>query len=166
MSDQVVLDDEALESEVRLALSEVNDPEIPTLSVVDLGMVHDVSCIDGAVRIRMTPTFVGCPALAIIQQNVERRVEQVVGAVSVQVEFVFDEAWTTDKISEEGKHKLLEFGIAPPACTLLQMQALQADCPYCGSSNTRVENLFGPTACRSLFFCKDCRQPFEGMKPV
>lgn len=158
--------DVLLELSVQSALMEVNDPEIPTLSVVELGMVHKVDSVDGAVHIQMTPTFVGCPALAFIRKNVEERIEQVEGVQSVTVDFVFDEVWTTDKISTEGKRKLREFGIAPPACTLLGMKSLRADCPYCGSANTRVENLFGPTACRSLFYCTDCRQPFEAMKPV
>jgi ring-1,2-phenylacetyl-CoA epoxidase subunit PaaD len=155
-----------LELEVRNALAEVNDPEIPTLSVADLGMVHDVHCSQGAVRISMMPTFVGCPALSIIRKNIETRVTQVEGVTSVQVDFVYDEAWTTDRITDTGKRKLREFGIAPPTCSLLQMKTMRSDCPYCGSSNTRLENVFGPTACRSLYYCADCKQPFEAMKPV
>lgn len=155
-----------LEADVRAALLEVYDPEIPTLSVLDLGMVRSVRCDDTAVEVQMTPTFMGCPALAIIQQNVERRLLAVDGVEAATVTFVYDEPWTTDKMTDIGKQKLKAFGIAPPACSLLQMKQLEAECPYCGSSHTRVENLFGPTACRALFYCENCRQPFEAMKPL
>lgn len=158
--------DMQLEDAVQAALLEVYDPEIPTLSVVDLGMVQRVTCADGWVQIQMTPTFMGCPALAFIKQNVEQRILQVPGVEQADVQFVYDEPWTTDKLSEAGKRKLKEFGIAPPTCSLLQMRTLKAECPYCGSQHTRMENLFGPTACRAVFYCEDCRQPFEAMKPV
>jgi ring-1,2-phenylacetyl-CoA epoxidase subunit PaaD len=158
--------DGELERAVRQALEQVSDPEIPALSVVDLGMVQEVRCSGGHVTVRMTPTFVGCPALAIIRKNVEDQLRSVAGVEEVDVEFSFDTIWTTDRISDKGKQKLREFGIAPPACSLANMGALQASCPYCGSDNTRLENLFGPTACRSVFYCEECKQPFEAMKPV
>jgi ring-1,2-phenylacetyl-CoA epoxidase subunit PaaD len=158
--------DGELERAVRQALEQVSDPEIPALSVVDLGMVQEVRCSGGHVTVQMTPTFVGCPALAIIRKNVEDRLRSVAGVQEVDVEFSFDTVWTTDRISDKGKQKLREFGIAPPACSLGNMSALQASCPYCGSDNTRLENLFGPTACRSVFYCEECKQPFEAMKPV
>ncbi|MDQ0188685.1 phenylacetate-CoA oxygenase subunit PaaJ [Alicyclobacillus cycloheptanicus] len=158
--------DADLETAVRAALLEVNDPEIPTLSVLDLGMVREVTCSDGCVEVKMTPTFMGCPALAIIRKNVETRLQQVEGVKAVSVDFVYDEPWTTDRISDIGKQKLKQFGIAPPSCSLLQMKNLTAECPYCGSTHTRLENLFGPTACRSVFYCEDCKQPFEAIKPV
>ncbi|CAM3733513.1 1,2-phenylacetyl-CoA epoxidase subunit PaaD [Alicyclobacillus pomorum] len=155
-----------LESAVRDALQTVYDPELPTLTVLDLGMVRDVRCQDGTVEVSMMPTFVGCPAIPMLRKNVEQALMQVPGVERVSVQFVFDETWTTERISEEGKRKLQAFGIAPPACSLLQMKQLTADCPYCGSNNTRLDNLFGPTACRSVFFCNHCKQPFEAMKPV
>lgn len=158
--------DESLTVDVKQALYEVYDPEIPALSVLDLGMVRTVSCTDGRVQVQLTPTFMGCPALAMIERAVENRVGRVEGVHEVEVEFVYDEPWTTERMTETGKQRLKEFGIAPPACSLLQMKTLTADCPYCGSSHTRVENLFGPTACRAVFYCDDCHQPFEGMKPV
>ena len=155
-----------LQSAIDAALRNVYDPEIPTLSVLDLGMVLDVVCREGTAHVKMIPTFVGCPALSFIQKRVEQAVLDVDGVVDAEVEFDLDGAWTTERISEAGREKLREFGIAPPQCSLREMQRLTALCPYCGSSHTRLENLFGPTACRSVFYCEDCRQPFEAMKPV
>jgi ring-1,2-phenylacetyl-CoA epoxidase subunit PaaD len=156
----------ALESRVLEALSDVKDPEIPALSILDLGMLNQVSCVEGLVKVSLTPTFLGCPALPIIQRNLEDRLLQVPGVREVAVEFVFDPPWTTERITSEGREKLREFGIAPPACALATQPTPTAVCPYCGSEDTRLENLFGPTACRSLFYCNHCHQPFEAMKPV
>ncbi len=159
-------EDQEFEFAVRDALQTVYDPELPTLTVLDLGMVRDVRYQDGTVEVSMMPTFVGCPAIPMLRKNVEQALMKVPGVERVSVQFVFDETWTTERISEEGKRKLQEFGIAPPACSLLHMKQFTADCPYCGSNNTRLDNLFGPTACRSVFFCTHCKQPFEAMKPV
>ncbi len=158
--------DVELERAVREALTQVSDPEIPALSVVDLGMVQEVRCTGGQVTVKLTPTFVGCPALGLIRKNVEDQLRAVPGVEEVAVEFSFETTWTTDRINDRGKQKLREFGIAPPVCSLANMSALKAPCPFCGSENTRLENLFGPTACRSVFYCEDCKQPFEAMKPV
>lgn len=157
---------EPVEQAVWAALQDVYDPEIPTLSVIDLGMVDHVTHTAGDVTVALTPTFLGCPALSFIRRDVEHRVSQVEGVERVHVAFVHDPPWTTDRLTDKGRQRLRDFGIAPPTCGLLDGHPLQADCPYCGSERTRVENLFGPTACRSLFFCNDCRQPFEAMKPV
>ncbi len=159
-------DGQDLRSRVEQALLDVQDPEIPALSIVDLGMVNSMRCENGRVTVSLTPTFLGCPALAIIQHQVERRLRQVEGIHSVEVEFVFTPPWTTERISPVGREKLREFGIAPPPCVLASAQLAKPACPYCGSEETRLENLFGPTACRSLYYCEHCRQPFEAMKPV
>ncbi|MCL6631004.1 MAG: phenylacetate-CoA oxygenase subunit PaaJ [Alicyclobacillus herbarius] len=148
------------------ALTDVKDPEIPALSIVELGMVNHVTFADGKATVELTPTFLGCPALSIIQHQVERRLAQVDGVSSVEVKFVFHPPWTTERISAEGREKLRDFGIAPPPCALAAGRMEKPKCPYCGSDQTRLENLFGPTACRSLYYCEQCRQPFEAMKPV
>lgn len=157
---------EAVTELVEQALYEVFDPEIPALSIMDLGMVRQVTCADGHALVQMMPTFMGCPALSIISRNVVNRLLDVEGVTSAEVEFVYDEPWTTDRMTESAKAHLREFGIAPPACSLAQMKTFTAQCPYCGSEHTRLDSLFGPTACRSVFYCEDCHQPFEAMKPV
>ncbi|MFZ5826616.1 MAG: 1,2-phenylacetyl-CoA epoxidase subunit PaaD [Bacillota bacterium] len=151
------------------ALEDVKDPEIPPVSVVDMGMVTIVSVDEGEVRIEMTPTFVGCPALDIIRRDVTRRVEQVDGVKAVEVAFVFDPPWTSERITDQGRQRLKTWGIAPPmrekAGNLISLDEVPP-CPYCGSRDTHMENLFGPTACRSIYYCDGCRQPFEGIKTV
>lgn len=167
------------EAAVWAALDGVKDPEIPPVSVVDMGMVSRVA-VDGArVVIELTPTFVGCPALEIIRGNVVRQVSALDGVSGVEVRFVFDPPWTSDRITEQGRRRLASFGIAPPvrgACGgaaggwaagggLLSLDEVPP-CPYCGSVDTHMENLFGPTACRAIYYCDHCRQPFEAMKTV
>ncbi len=161
------------EAAVWAALEDVKDPEIPPVSVVDMGMVDKVA-VDGArVTIDMMPTFVGCPALDIIRRSVVERVSQVEGVGEVTVNFVFDPPWTSDRITERGRERLKSFGIAPPmgekpggcGLGLIDLEEVPP-CPYCGSKDTHMENLFGPTACRSIYYCDACRQPFEAMKTV
>jgi ring-1,2-phenylacetyl-CoA epoxidase subunit PaaD len=157
------------EAAIWAALAEVKDPEIPPVSVVDMGMVNRVAVTGGQVRIEMTPTFVGCPALEIIRRDVTQRLVQVEGVEGVEVAFVFDPPWTSDRITDEGRQRLKSFGIAPPnreaGGNLINLDEVPP-CPYCGSRDTHMENLFGPTACRSIYYCDSCRQPFEGMKTV
>ncbi len=158
------------EAAIWAALDDVKDPEIPPVSVVDMGMVSLVAVDDaGRVRIEMTPTFVGCPALDIIRRDVTQRIIQVDGVAGVAVAFVFDPPWTSERITDQGRQRLASFGIAPPvreaSGNLLSLDVVPP-CPYCGSRDTHMENLFGPTACRSIYYCDSCRQPFEGMKTV
>ncbi|MFC7440365.1 1,2-phenylacetyl-CoA epoxidase subunit PaaD [Laceyella putida] len=143
-------------------LQEVKDPEIPTVSVVEMGMVHEVEVMPGRIRIAMMPTFVGCPALEQIREQVIRELSRQSGVNDVEVTFIFDPPWTSDRITSEGARKLKEFGIAPPGREVDEFPP----CPYCGEEQGEVENLFGPTACRAIYYCKRCRQPFEGMKKV
>lgn len=158
------------EAAIWAALADVKDPEIPPVSVVDMGMVSRV-IIDGAlVSVEMTPTFVGCPALDIIRQNVVDRLRQVDGVAAMEVRFVFDPPWTSERITPEGRERLRSFGIAPPTgagagLSLLSLEEVPP-CPFCGSDDTHMENLFGPTACRAIYYCDACRQPFEAMKTV
>jgi ring-1,2-phenylacetyl-CoA epoxidase subunit PaaD len=152
------------------ALAEIPDPEIPVISLVDLGVVKSVEVEGERVRIEFTPTFMGCPALEVMQ----RQLEEAVGALGAeaQVDVLLDDSWSTDRITPEGREKLREAGLAPPApraeglSTLLQLQRAVHRCPYCGSTETRLDNIFGPTPCRSLRYCTSCKQPFEQFKTI
>lgn len=142
------------------ALDEIPDPEIPVVSLVDLGVIRSVDVRDGHVRIEFTPTFLGCPALETMVRAIEAKVP------GAEVEVLNDDSWSTDKITAAGREKLREAGLAPPAPRLVQLQPQVHKCPYCGSTETRLENLFGPTPCRSLRYCESCRQPFEQFKTI
>lgn len=158
---------EALQFNVLKKLEDVKDPEIPSVSVLDLGMIADVQLGgNGSVKIKALPTFVGCPALEIIKKNIKEAIQQVEGVTDVEVEFVYDPPWTSDRISEKGKENLKKFGIAPPPIFIEEQELWDVECPYCGSHYTTMENLFGPTACRSILYCKSCKNPFEAMKPI
>jgi ring-1,2-phenylacetyl-CoA epoxidase subunit PaaD len=148
------------EAQVWAALEEIPDPEIPVVSLVDLGVIRSVDVSNGHVHVEFTPTFLGCPALEFMKRAIE---EKVPGA---DVEVVQDDSWSTDKITAAGREKLREAGFAPPAPRLVQLQAQVHRCPYCGSTDTKLENLFGPTPCRSLRYCTSCRQPFEQFKTI
>ncbi|MBL0386540.1 phenylacetate-CoA oxygenase subunit PaaJ [Tumebacillus sp. ITR2] len=147
-------------------LQEVKDPEIPVISLVEMGMVNKVQVQDGIVQIEVLPTFVGCPALEIMKRNIAEIVGVAEGVQEVRVQFVFEPAWTSDRISDVGREKLKTFGIAPPPELLQIEESFDVPCPFCGSSNTRLDNLFGPAACRSILYCDSCKNPFEAMKPV
>jgi ring-1,2-phenylacetyl-CoA epoxidase subunit PaaD len=158
------------EERVWEALAAIPDPEIPVISVVDLGVVKSVEVNDGRVRVEFTPTFMGCPAL----ETMRRQMEEAVAGLGAepQVDVVLDDSWSTDRITAAGREKLREAGFAPPAprsagpTTLVQLQSKAFRCPYCGSRETRLENIFGPTPCRSLRYCDSCRQPFEQFKTI
>ena len=152
------------------ALGEIPDPEIPVLSLVELGVVRDVEVAERRVHVEFTPTFLGCPALDVMRDRMEEAVRALGGEPDVEV--VQDDSWSTDRITPEGRRKLREAGFAPPAPreasgpTLVQLQSHAFRCPYCGSTETRLENLFGPTPCRSIRYCTACRQPFEQFKTL
>jgi ring-1,2-phenylacetyl-CoA epoxidase subunit PaaD len=161
------------ETEVWEALAEVPDPEIPVVSVVDLGLVHAVELEDRRLRVELLPTFVGCPALELIRASVAERLAGL--APVVEVEMTYAVPWTSDRITAEGRRKLRDSGFAPPGPAaagdgrpLFSTIAMRptAACPWCGSGDTTLENLFGPTLCRTLFWCNRCRQPFEQFKAV
>ena len=161
------------EAAVRAALTEVMDPELPMLSVVDLGIVHRVDVGPasgrGPIRVEILPTFVGCPALELIKSSIAERL----GAFGrpVEVSATFEVPWTSERISPAGRAALLAAGIAPPgtgaagSAGLIDLEP-RVPCPHCGSRRTTVENLFGPTQCRTIRYCADCRQPFESIKSV
>jgi ring-1,2-phenylacetyl-CoA epoxidase subunit PaaD len=152
------------------ALAEIPDPEIPVISLVDLGVVRQVEVSGTRVRVDLTPTFLGCPALEVMREAMTTRIRELGGEPEVRV--VVDDSWSTDRITPAGRDKLREAGFAPPAPrearapTLVQLQRGSFRCPYCGSTETRLENIFGPTPCRSLRYCESCRQPFEQFKTI
>jgi ring-1,2-phenylacetyl-CoA epoxidase subunit PaaD len=158
------------EAQVWEALEEIPDPEIPVISLVELGVIRSVDVQEGRVRIEFTPTFLGCPALEVMKRAMEEKVVELGADPEVQV--ISDDSWSTDRITPAGREKLREAGFAPPAPReasapkLVQLQANVFRCPYCGSTETRLENIFGPTPCRSLRYCESCRQPFEQFKTI
>jgi ring-1,2-phenylacetyl-CoA epoxidase subunit PaaD len=158
------------ERQVWAALEEIPDPEIPVVSLVELGVVRGVE-IDGAhVRVEFTPTFLGCPALEVMRDAIAERIRGL--GAEPQVDVLTDDSWSTDRITAAGREKLRSSGFAPPtprgpaAPTLVQLNSNVFRCPYCGSTKTRLENIFGPTPCRSLRYCTACRQPFEQFKTI
>ncbi|MET3696466.1 ring-1,2-phenylacetyl-CoA epoxidase subunit PaaD [Bacillus oleivorans] len=155
-----------LHKKVLEVLHNVKDPEIDSVSVIDLGMIERVEVENDKVLIEALPTFVGCPALDIIRNNITKAIYQIPQIEHVEVRFIYDPPWTSDRVTELGRERLKEFGIAPPPKYLEKDGIWKVDCPYCGSSYTTMENLFGPTACRSILYCKACKNPFEAMKPV
>jgi len=158
------------ELEILQALDNVTDPEMPYISIKELGMVDSVKVIRDLVYIRLLPTFSGCPALDMIKEDVLNKVRDEAKGVNdflqIKVEFSFDPPWTTDLISETGKSKLKENGITPPPANHKQGEPWMMNCPYCDSEYVTMENIFGPTACRSILYCNACKNPFEAMKPV
>jgi ring-1,2-phenylacetyl-CoA epoxidase subunit PaaD len=152
------------------ALAEIPDPEIPVISLVDLGVIRDVGVANGTVRVAFTPTFLGCPALEVMRDAMAERIREL--GAEPEIEVLTDDSWSTDRITPEGREKLRMSGFAPPAPreasapTLVQLQSNVFRCPYCGSADTTLENIFGPTPCRSLRYCSSCRQPFEQFKTI
>jgi ring-1,2-phenylacetyl-CoA epoxidase subunit PaaD len=158
------------EAQVWDALAEVEDPEIPVISVVDLGVVRDVQVENGRVHVEFTPTFLGCPALEVMRSQMAAKIAEL--GAEPDVEVIQDDSWSTDRITPAGREKLREAGFAPPAPreagapTLVQLESNAFRCPYCDSSDTALENIFGPTPCRSLRYCRSCKQPFEQFKTI
>lgn len=158
--------EQLLKTNIIERLKHVDDPELKDVSVYDLGMVHTIE-IDGRdVKLKMIPTFAGCPALDIIQRDVETAINELEGVNQCEVTFSFNALWTTDLITERGKVQLKKLGIAPPPKNFEEGEQWTVDCPYCESAFTTIDNIFGPTACRSILYCSNCKNPFEAMKPV
>lgn len=155
--------------EILKALQDVKDPEIPTISVVDLGIITDVQIDENNfVKLTMTPTFSGCPALKIMENMVKERIE-LLNPAGVEVTTNFDTPWNTNMISPKGIEGLKKHGLAPPEKHngLVQIDILEkVKCPHCGSRNTTLKTPFGPTLCRSMHYCNECLNAFEQFKPV
>lgn len=164
-------------NDVRAALDSVPDPEIPGVSIVELGMIGDIEVAVDGIRVELLPTFVGCPALEVIRESILARLS--IYALPVAVDVSFATPWSSDRISPQGRAKLRQSGFAPPPAIragrglpMLELfgatspdEAL-VTCPYCGSARTTLDNAFGPTQCRSIRHCDACRQPFEAFKPI
>jgi ring-1,2-phenylacetyl-CoA epoxidase subunit PaaD len=155
------------------ALAEIPDPEIPAISVVDLGVIGEVSVDRERVHVELLPTFVGCPAIDVMRRQIGERLTELGVADRVEVEVSFATPWTSERISTTGREQLRRSGFAPPVMSeasgggLDELAVLPiAECPYCGSRNTTLDNPFGPTLCRAIYHCADCRQPFEQFKRV
>lgn len=162
------------EAVIWAALDEVPDPEIPTVSVVELGVIGGFAFEpDGTggerLVVDLLPTFVGCPAIEVMRETVGERLRSMELADEVRVVVTFAPPWTSDRISPEGRQKLRASGFAPPPLVgvgdWLPMLDL-ATCPYCGSRDTTLDNPFGPTLCRAIYHCESCHQPFEQFKPM
>ncbi len=157
--------------EVYGVLNTVMDPEVPVISVVELGIVRDVAIQNEAVTITITPTYSGCPAMHEIEADIRTALLER-GVRDVKVKLVLSPAWTTDWIGPEAREKLRAYGIAPPGraepqglITLTRARA-PVSCPFCGSSDTRLQSEFGSTACKAIHVCNSCRQPFDEFKAL
>lgn len=150
-------------------LSEITDPEIPVVNIIEMGMVRGVQCIADQVEVFLCPTYSGCPAMDMIDSMVKEKLHDK-GCSSVKVTLVYKPAWTTDWMSTETKEKLRAYGIAPPEGSALSKKALlneeSVTCPQCGSVNTEIKSMFGSTACKALYTCKECLEPFDYFKCI
>ena len=157
--------------EVYGVLNTVMDPEVPVISVVELGLVRDVAIQNDAVTITITPTYSGCPAMREIEADI-RTALLARGVRDVNVKLVLSPAWTTDWIGPEAREKLRAYGIAPPGraepqgLITLTRARVPVPCPFCGSSDTRLQSEFGSTACKAIHVCNSCRQPFDEFKAL
>ena len=154
------------QEDVLRVLENVKDPEIDTVSIIDLGMVEGITILDNSITIDVLPTFVGCPALEIIRNNIIEAVKKIESVGEVAVNYINSPPWTSDRVTKKGQEGLKAFGISPPPEFLEEDGSWHIDCPYCESTYVTMENIFGPTACRSILYCKSCKNPFEAMKPI
>ncbi len=149
-------------------LSEIPDPEIPVINIIELGILREVKFVNDECVVVITPTYTGCPAMKVIEDDIKIKLKEI-GIEKVKVELVFSPAWTTDWISDEAKEKLRAYGIAPPDHSsqdkkVLLGKARDLKCPQCGSKNTEMISQFGSTACKALYRCLDCKEPFDYFK--
>lgn len=154
------------------ALHDIPDPEIPAISIVDLGIVRKIECDGDSVVVEIMPTFIACPAIDMICSDVEARLRQIASTVDVRV--TYEEQWTSERVTPQGRENLRAAGYAPPITPVapigdnvfpLAVHPM-VPCPFCDGRHTRLENPFGPTLCRAIYYCPDCRQPFEHFKSV
>ena len=158
------------ESAVRQALEEVMDPEIRMLSVIDLGIIPEIEILDDVfVKIYMTPTFSGCPAIHIMQADIRNKILEKFPDCAVEVKVDFERTWNSNLISDKGREALKNFELAPPKKYdgEFDIESMKdAACPRCGSHHTTMQSPFGPTLCRSIHYCYDCKQSFQQFKPL
>jgi len=152
-------------------LDEVKDPEVPALSVVELGIVRDVEIVGDDVTVVVTPTYSGCPAMKVIEDDIVAALNAA-GITGARMKTVYSPAWTTDWMSDAAREKLRAYGIAPPgwaehsALVTLTRQRAAVTCPFCGSANTTLTSEFSSTACKAMHVCRSCSQPFEEFKAI
>ena len=160
---------QARATQIKDWLEAVKDPEIPVISLRELGVLRDVQVDEsGHVKVDMTPTFAGCPAIEHMKQEVEETLQKH-GVEDYEVKVSFESQWNSNMISDEGRKKLHQFGLAPPPIHNMIVDLdilLHVECPHCGSKQTEMKSPFGPTLCRSLHYCNNCRQAFEQFKPL
>lgn len=154
---------------VTAAVMAIEDPEMPPVTIGELGMVLDVRVtgeVGGVVEVEVVPTFSGCPAIDYIDRDIRDALVGIVGVAEVRVRWRRDVAWGPERITEAGRRALAAAGIAPPGSgqTLLQIGSVR--CPHCGSRNSRADSMFGPAPCRSSYSCRDCKTPFDAIKPI
>ena len=162
-------------SEVFNVLQTIPDPEMP-ISITDLGLIEGVNISGSAVHIKLLPTFIGCFALPAIAEEIKQKLSELTGVESVEVEFIHEPPWSTDRITDAGRASLADHGIAVPddgsPCTShlenekVELTSSAILCPWCNSQKTTLKSPFGPTRCKSIYFCDECRQPFERMKKI
>jgi ring-1,2-phenylacetyl-CoA epoxidase subunit PaaD len=161
-------------SDIFDVLKTIPDPEMP-ISITDLGLIEDIEVCESSVRIQLLPTFIGCFALPAIAEDIKSKVIALDGVDSVEVDFIHEPPWSTDRISDEGRASLAEHGIsvpegASPCCSgeskQVELLTSAIPCPWCNSRETKLTSPFGPTRCKSIHFCNACRQPFERMKKI
>ena len=165
-----------VDQEILAVLREIPDPELP-ISIVDLGLVEDIT-IEGDdlqdIHVQLLPTFIGCPALDMIARDVQTKVSDLAMVSTCKVTWIFDPPWSVERISDAGRTQLMEHGVTVPSCgtsvdasqETIPLMTSAIPCPYCGSQETRLDSPYGPTRCRSIYFCDNCRNQFEHMKPV
>lgn len=157
------------EEQIWTWLNEVRDPEIPVISIVELGVLKKVQIKDNHVLVTITPTYSGCPAMRVMEEDIIAKL-QAEGIANVQVEKAFAPAWTTDDISASGREKMKQYGIAPPNPVFHAKKSIFDEdtrivaCPRCNGKHTEMRNFFGSTSCKSLYYCNDCHEPFEYFK--
>jgi ring-1,2-phenylacetyl-CoA epoxidase subunit PaaD len=149
-------------------LSGIPDPEIPVINIQDLGILREIKFVDDQCIVVITPTYSGCPAMKVIEDDIRIKLKDI-GIDKVKVELVYSPAWTTDWISDEAKEKLRVYGIAPPDHSTVDKKVLlgqkrELKCPHCGSKHTEMISQFGSTACKALYRCMDCKEPFDYFK--
>lgn len=161
------------EEDLRMILSEVTDPEIPVLNVVEMGIVRSVTITVEQIQVKITPTYSGCPAMNVIEADIKKKLlEKEIESFDVITDF--SETWTTDWLTPDARKKLKEYGIAPPGMTeedddffrLMKNSLKIVPCPWCDSSDTYLQSEFGSTACKSQHYCRECDQPFEHFKCI
>lgn len=152
-------------------LSEIPDPEIPVITIVDLGVLREVEVLSNKVIITITPTYSGCPAMKLFEDEITKTLNEK-GIENVELKMVYSPAWTTDWMSDEALQKLKDYGIAPPVKgsqdkgVLFQNGPKIVQCPQCGSENTTLKSQFGSTACKALYQCQECLEPFDYFKCI